>query len=199
MLLGKASGSLYGKNKPEEKFEIACSVSIETTSDKITSAVFYADHSKISEISAAQQSVEPTSPGVTGIGGVFFTAKDPKNLIKWYNENLGLKINEHAYMIFEWRDDENPALKKSTTFSIFKDKTDYLAPSEKPFMINFRVSNLDALYEKFQSVGIQTVGEISRFDYGNFGWIMDPEGNKIELWEPVDSVLEAYEDSVANP
>ncbi|MBX7051917.1 MAG: nuclear transport factor 2 family protein [Flavobacteriales bacterium] len=198
IVIGTISGSLYGKKKDDEQFNLPCTVKMEMASGKLTSSVFYTDFTKIQSIRATQLKTGSDAPGVTGLGGVFFKAKDPKSLIQWYNENLGLSINEHAYMVFEWRDDENPALKKSTTFSIFNEKTEYLSPSEKPFMINFRVNHIDALFEKFRAAGIQTVGEIDRFDYGNFGWIMDPEGNKIELWEPVDSVLEAYEDSVSH-
>ena len=198
VLIGETSGSLNGQKNPASSFKTPAMMRIETAEGKILSAEFYADFSLPVRIAGSTTDSEQQKPGVTGIGGVFFKSKDPKNLIDWYNRHLGMQISEHAYMMFQWRDHANPALEKSTTFSIFNETSDYYAPSEKPFMINFMVNELDALMAQLKADVIQLVGEIGHYDYGNFGWIMDPEGNKIELWEPVEGVLEAYEESTAN-
>ena len=118
---------------------------------------------------------------VTGIGGFFFRAKDPKALMAWYREHLGLDANDYG-CTFKWTDAEgNPA---STQWSVFDENTTYLEPSQKQFMQNFRVSDLDALLTGLTSQGIELVGAPQSFDYGKFAWILDPEGNKIELWQP---------------
>jgi predicted enzyme related to lactoylglutathione lyase len=119
---------------------------------------------------------------VTGIGGIFFKSENPKAIKEWYSKHLG--VGE----VFKWHEVDNiktdtPA---QTVWSPFKKETDYFAPSEKPFMFNYRVENLEELIEVLKSEGVQQVGKIESFSYGKFGWIMDPEGNKVELWEPID-------------
>jgi predicted enzyme related to lactoylglutathione lyase len=117
---------------------------------------------------------------VTGVGGLFMKCKDPKALKEWYKERLG--VGE----VFEWRDKENSEIIGQTAMGFFPEKTEYLKPSEKDFMFNFRTDNLEALLEELKKEGVQVVGNIEVYEYGKFGWIMDPEGNKVELWEPVD-------------
>lgn len=121
---------------------------------------------------------------VTGIGGIFFKTEDPDGIRKWYREHLGLDTNQWGCS-FEWKDKEGKDA--STQWSPFPKDTNYFKPSQKEFMMNFRVENLEKLLEILSSEGVQVVGEMQIYDYGKFGWIMDPEGNKIELWEPVDS------------
>lgn len=128
---------------------------------------------------------------VTGIGGVFFKCDDPEQMKQWYAENLGLITNEYGAP-FEWRQAENPTKSGYTSWSPFSKKSDYFAPSEKPFMINYRVANLEELLAELRKDGVQVVGEIQTFDYGKFAHIMDPEGNKIELWEPKDEVFDDF-------
>jgi predicted enzyme related to lactoylglutathione lyase len=94
----------------------------------------------------------------------------------------------------KWGERNAPKRIRSTSFGVFGEKSEYDAPSSKPFMINFRVNNLDALMVKLKSEGVEIIGEFDRFEYGNFRWIMNPEGNKIELRGPIDAVLEAYEE-----
>jgi predicted enzyme related to lactoylglutathione lyase len=120
---------------------------------------------------------------VTGLGGIFFKAEDPKKLKGWYQEHLGVE------MVFKWKDlgDPDATVPASTAWCPFKKDTTYFSPSEKSFMINYRVKNLTELLEALKEEGVTVVGEVQEFSYGKFGWIMDPEGNKIELWEPVDS------------
>jgi predicted enzyme related to lactoylglutathione lyase len=126
---------------------------------------------------------------VTGIGGVFFKSRDPKALAAWYQEHLGINFGDNVYTGFKWINPHHPTEPGSTTFSFFDQKTAYLQPSTKEFMINFRVKNLEQLLAQLQREGVTIVGKMEEFEYGKFGWIMDPEGNKIELWEPVDGVF----------
>ena len=125
---------------------------------------------------------------VTGIGGIFFKSKDPKTLNAWYDKNLGLVTNEYG-SLFEFRNSDNPDSKGYTQWSPFNDKTDYFQPSEKEFMINYRVENMESLVEELKENGVTVLDEIETYEYGKFVHIMDPEGNKIELWEPIDSVF----------
>jgi len=125
---------------------------------------------------------------VTGIGGIFFKTKDPKKISNWYGEKLGLVINPYG-SVFEFRQGAAPDKKGYTIWSPFKDNTDYFAPSEEPYMVNYRVADLKALIEDLRNKGVKIVGEIEEFEYGKFAHILDPEGRKIELWEPVDEVF----------
>lgn len=124
---------------------------------------------------------------VTGIGGIFFKSEDPDKIKEWYKKHLGFDTTPWGYS-FLWKeldkqDTEAPA---RTEWSPMKKDTTYFAPSEKQFMINYRVENLVELLKTLKEEGVQVVGEIEEYPYGKFGWIIDPEGNKIELWEPVD-------------
>jgi predicted enzyme related to lactoylglutathione lyase len=120
---------------------------------------------------------------VTGIGGVFFKCKDPDNIKKWYSEHLGFNIDDYGTM-FEWRQEDNPEKKGYTVWSPFDDKTTYLEPSKKEFMINYCVENLEQLVEVLKNEGVEVLDNIEVYEYGKFVHILDPEGNKIELWEP---------------
>lgn len=120
---------------------------------------------------------------VTGIGGFFFKSKDPQKLIEWYGKYLGFKTDPYG-STFWWKDHKGND--SSTQWSPFGEDTTYFAPSGKPFMQNFRVHNLETLLEKLNQEGVTIIGEMQTYDYGKFGWILDPEGNKIELWEPND-------------
>lgn len=124
---------------------------------------------------------------VTGLGGVFFKTTDPKKMKEWYGKHLGLPVDEYGAS-FRWFDvnDKEAKVPALTAWSPFKNDTTYFAPSEKPFMFNYRVENLVELLKVLKEEGVQVVGEVEEFSYGKFAWIMDPEGNKIELWEPKD-------------
>jgi predicted enzyme related to lactoylglutathione lyase len=119
---------------------------------------------------------------VTGLGGVFFKSEDPKKLKAWYERHLDVRD------MFQWNDIAKPDAKEPavTAWSPFKKDTDYFSPSEKSFMFNYRVENLEELLKVLTEEGVQVVGEMQIESYGKFAWIMDPEGNKIELWEPVE-------------
>lgn len=123
---------------------------------------------------------------VTGLGGFFFKAKDPDNVKNWYSKHLGLNTDRYG-CTFWWKDKEGNDC--STQWSPMSEDTGYYKPSEKQFMMNFRVENLEELLKALKEEGVEIVGEMETYDYGKFGWIMDPEGNKIELWEPVDKVF----------
>ena len=123
---------------------------------------------------------------VTGLGGFFFKAKDPDASKSWYNQHLGLDTDQYGYT-FWWKDKQGNDF--STQWSPMDQKTEYFQPSEKQFMMNFRVENLEELLKVLKTEGVEVVGEMETYDYGKFGWILDPEGNKIELWEPVDQVF----------
>ncbi|MBV1776131.1 VOC family protein [Burkholderiaceae bacterium DAT-1] len=121
---------------------------------------------------------------VTGIGGIFFKAQDPKSLGEWYRTHLGIDVQAWGGAAFQWRGDSNPDGVGTTVWSPFAADTGYFAPSTAPFMINYRVDNLHALLEVLRSEGVQVEDKIDESEYGKFGWVIDPEGNKIELWEP---------------
>lgn len=121
---------------------------------------------------------------VTGIGGIFLKTKDPDQLRKWYRTHLGVESNQDGAATFRWRKMDDPKTERFTVWSPFPNDTDYFAPSNKPFMINFQVENLEELLAQLKSEGVEVDSRIEKYDYGKFGWIMDPEGNRIELWEP---------------
>ena len=119
---------------------------------------------------------------VNGIGGVFLKARDPEAMANWYREHLGIATKD-GYTDFKWRDKDKPDQIGQTVWSLFPADTDYFKPSTAPFMINYRVENLDRMLEQLKKGGV-TVEKVEDVDYGRFAWIMDPEGNRIELWEP---------------
>jgi len=129
-----------------------------------------------------------TMPRVTGIGGLFFYADDPAGLNQWYGENLGMKLDDYG-AVFESRNANAPDSLNYLRWSSFPAQSDYFAPSSKPFMINYRVQYLERLVEQMKASGVTVLDTIAYYEYGKFVHIMDPEGNKIELWEPVDGVL----------
>jgi predicted enzyme related to lactoylglutathione lyase len=121
---------------------------------------------------------------VTGIGGIFFKCKDPKSIREWYKTNLGLNTNPYG-ATFEWYQGPDTTKKMMTQWSPFKETTKYFEPSTKDFMINYTVENLETLVGELRKNGVAVVDTIQTVDYGKFVHIMDPEGNKIELWEPM--------------
>jgi catechol 2,3-dioxygenase-like lactoylglutathione lyase family enzyme len=121
---------------------------------------------------------------VTGIGGIFLKAKDPQAMYAWYQKHLGFKpfLPEHNSVDFNWKDADTGE-ETHTIWSLFENSTNYFDPSTSAVMINYRVADMDAVVSALEAEGIQILGR-EDYDYGRFAWIMDPEGNKIELWEP---------------
>lgn len=121
---------------------------------------------------------------VTGLGGIFFKANDAEKLRAWYREHLGIESEGDGGFTFQWREAAQPEKIGQTVWSIFSGKTKYFEPSKAPFMINYRVENLDKVLEQLKAEGVEVDDRIEEYEYGRFAWIMDPEGNRIELWEP---------------
>ena len=119
---------------------------------------------------------------VTGIGGIFFKSQDPKRLGAWYREHLGLDVSEWGGAIFQWGGPESPS--GMTIWSPFAADTDKMEPSSASFMVNFRVADLDALLAVLRAEGCNVIDNTEPSDFGKFGWVIDPDGNKVELWEP---------------
>ena len=123
-------------------------------------------------------------PKVTGIGGIFFFSDQPSETKDWYAKNLGMEVDEWG-AVFKSRNIDRTEEINQLQWSPFKSGSEYFAPSKKEFMINYTVQNIEGLLEKLKSNGVHIVDEIKSYDYGKFVHIMDEEGNKIELWEPV--------------
>lgn len=140
-------------------------------------AIFYSENKKV------KKEIEGK---VTGIGGLFFKCENPSELKEWYKTHLGFNTNDWG-CTFWWKDKNGTDA--STQWSPFETHTDYFNPSKKDYMFNYRVDNLEALIEQLKHEGVTIVGEIEKYKYGKFGWILDPEGNKIELWEPIDKAF----------
>jgi catechol 2,3-dioxygenase-like lactoylglutathione lyase family enzyme len=127
---------------------------------------------------------------VTGVGGVFFKAKDPKSLTRWYREHLGvdaaLRPGQTAMepATFTWRERDDPSRPATTTWAIFPDTTKYFTPGTASFMVNYRVGSLDRMLAQLRANGVPVEPRVSEEAAGRFAWLVDPEGNRVELWEP---------------
>ena len=119
---------------------------------------------------------------IMGVGGVFFKSKDPKALFEWYAKWLGVEAAYPGTAIFK---PANMPKNGKTVWSPFKDTTDYFAPSTSSFMFNLVVDDLDGALKQVVEGGATLVGKPQKEDYGSFGWFIDPDGNKVELWQPV--------------
>jgi predicted enzyme related to lactoylglutathione lyase len=121
---------------------------------------------------------------VTGIGGIFFKAKDATALRDWYRQHLGINLEAWGGTAFRWRGPETPTGEGTTVWSIFEGDSTYFDPSPAPFMINYRVADLEAVLAALRAEGCQVDDKLEASEFGKFGWVMDPEGNRIELWQP---------------
>lgn len=124
-------------------------------------------------------------PKVTGIGGIFFYSDNSKETTKWYTKNLGIEMNDWGSSSFESRDLNDPEQVNSLQWKPFEKGDEYFSPSKKEFMINYQVQNIEGLVSKLINNGVTILDSIEAFDYGKFVHILDNEGNKIELWEPI--------------
>ncbi|MBK8967613.1 MAG: VOC family protein [Saprospiraceae bacterium] len=119
---------------------------------------------------------------VTGLGGVFFKCRDREKTLAWYEKHLGIPMEPWGAQFF-WEAPSASDPKPYSVLGLFKEQTDYFEPSVQPFMINFRVDDLEALVQQLRAEGVTVIGNPLEEEFGKFAWIMDPEGNKIELWE----------------
>ncbi|HTL81930.1 MAG TPA: VOC family protein [Bacteroidia bacterium] len=129
-----------------------------------------------------------TTPRITGFGGIFFFTDDVQGSKAWYAQNLGLDTNAYG-ATFEYRNANNPDVINYAEWSPFKKGSSYFSPSKKDFMINYRVQNIEGLVRKLRAGGATICDSIASYDYGKFVHILDNEGTKVELWEPIDHVL----------
>lgn len=126
---------------------------------------------------------------VIGLGGVFFKSANPTETMDWYQRHLGIECDKWGSK-FLWRSaNEEVEGVKATAWSLMPNDTKYYEPSNREFMINYRVANLVELLEDLKNEGVQIIGEMQEYEYGKFAWIMDPDGTKIELWEPIDGPI----------
>ena len=121
---------------------------------------------------------------VTGIGGVFFRSKDPAASNAWYRDRLGLPVGEDGSTMFSWRESDAPDRPGATVWATFEEGTNYFGTSGQQWMINYRVDDLDGLLEQLKREGVEIVPHREEHAYGKFAWIVDPDGNRSELWEP---------------
>jgi len=123
---------------------------------------------------------------VTGIGGIFMSARDPKALCAWYKKHLGIDVQDWGGAAFTWSDADGNAMKGTTAWCISPADGKHFAPSTSTFMVNYRVDDLDALLAALREEGCTVLDKTDDSDFGKFGWVMDPEGNKVELWQPLE-------------
>lgn len=121
---------------------------------------------------------------VTGIGGIFFKSPQPEVLKNWYKTHLGIDIRDWGGAVFSWSDAQGTPTGGTTTWSISDTESTYFTPSAATFMINYRVENLLELVEALKQEGCEVLEKIEESEYGKFAWVIDPDGNKVELWEP---------------
>jgi predicted enzyme related to lactoylglutathione lyase len=121
---------------------------------------------------------------VTGIGGIFFNARDPVALRAWYKQHLGIDVQDWGGAAFVWCDNQGQPYKGTTIWSIGATDSGHFAPSSSSFMVNYRVDDLGALLQALRAEGCNVLDKTDDPEYGKFGWVIDPEGNKVELWQP---------------
>jgi predicted enzyme related to lactoylglutathione lyase len=121
---------------------------------------------------------------VTGIGGIFLKSSDPPRLCDWYRKHLGIEIGEWGGFAFRWKNDDNPEGAGTTVWSIFNASSNYFDPGTSPVMVNYRVADLRALIAALRAEGCNVMDKIDESESGKFGWVVDPEGNQVELWQP---------------
>ena len=121
---------------------------------------------------------------VTGIGGIFFKSEDPQRLQAWYRRHLGLELEDWGGCVFRWQTPDNPGGVGTTAWSVFEAGSNYFEPGTARFMVNYRVDDVHALVAALRAEGCNVMDKVDESEFGKFGWVVDPDGNKIELWEP---------------
>lgn len=125
-------------------------------------------------------------PRVKGIGGIIFRAKQPEAMQRWYAKHLGVEVDAHGVWSHYWRELDNPVHIGRTVWEVFAVDAENFEPSTSPFMINYRVDDLDACLAELKADGVTVLEQTVEFPFGRLGWCLDPEGNKVELWEPAN-------------
>jgi predicted enzyme related to lactoylglutathione lyase len=120
----------------------------------------------------------------TGLGGVFFRARDPKALQAWYEEHLGLEPSPDGTVLLNWRHASEPDRPGTTVWAPFEADTDYFGAGDRQWMLNYRVDDLQAVLDGLRAEGVTVDERVEESEFGKFGWAVDPEGNRFELWEP---------------
>lgn len=123
---------------------------------------------------------------ITGIGGIIFKAKNSKKIQDWYARHLGVQVDEHGVWSHYWRDVESPDRVGRTVWEVFAEDAENFEGSQASFMVNYRVENLDSCLADLKAEGVHVMDNIVEFPFGRLGWCLDPEGNKVELWEPAN-------------
>jgi predicted enzyme related to lactoylglutathione lyase len=121
---------------------------------------------------------------VTGIGGIFIKSGDPARLREWYKKHLGIALEDWGGFAFRWKEPDNPDGTGTTVWSVFEATSSYFDPSKSQVMVNYRVADVHALVAALRAEGCQVMDKVDESEYGKFGWVVDPDGNKVELWEP---------------
>ena len=189
LLSGEAAGTYQGlgKSDPARSWKLPAAWKAIIKSGKVRLWQVYADTKIPFEIlqkySVPLQETGPEK--VLAFGGIFLRTRNSKELARWYDTHLGTQFGDGESSVFQWRQTQNPGAIGQTVFGLFKEETKYFDPSTKPYMLNFRVKNLARMLKKLKKEGVKVEDKVESYDYGNFGWVMDPEGNKIELWEPI--------------
>ena len=143
---------------------------------------------KDTEAASQTSSATDTMPRVTGIGGIFLSVDDPAKTMAWYRQNLGIAMDDYG-AVFESRNARSPQEANYLRWSIFPKGDPYFSPSSTEFMINYRVQNIEGLVRQLKAAGVTVLDSITAYEYGKFVHLSDPDGHKIELWEPIDSAL----------
>lgn len=134
---------------------------------------------------------------ITGVGGIFFKCDDPQKMREWYRDQFGLITDDYG-ALFEFRQANDPDKLGYLQWSTMSKDSQYFEPSKSQFMVNYRVEDIEALVERLRTDGVTILDDIETYDYGKFVHILDPEGNKVELWEPVDKVFTESSKGKAN-
>ncbi len=186
VVFGQISGTFYKgqTDSANGHWHLPAAIRAVARNGKIEFWQVYADTKAPSDV-LNRYSDTAAADKVQGFGGVFFKSANPKELAAWYDKHLGTSFGQQGFSLFWWRDYESKQA-ASTTFAIFKQSSTYFNPGAKPFMFNFRVTDLNATLNRLKREGVTVVGDVQNFDYGKFGWILDGDSNKIELWEPKD-------------
>ena len=121
---------------------------------------------------------------VTGIGGIFIKSANTQRMRDWYQKHLGIDIQQWGGAAFAWKGAENPEGVGTTVWNVFEASSSYFDPSKANFMVNYRVANLKRVLKELRAEGVAVADKVEESEYGKFSWIMDPEGNRLELWQP---------------